>query len=147
MNKDSKFYKVDLRSWLNTTIAKVESGEEWNTAWLEAYLELKGESKSSGKKSCPMNSARTLFELGYVKGHGHPKRVDLSYFDEKYSKNGVYALLALTILQENPTISLEALWQSVRSRYTNETGYEPALSNQGGTTLTYKLWKLGIIQS
>lgn len=147
MNKDSKFYKVDLPSWLSATIAKVESGEEWNTAWLEAYLELKGERKSSGKKSCPMNAARTLFELGYVKGHGNPKRVDLTYVTEQYSKNGTYALLALAIFQENPPIRLEALWQNIRSRYRNETGDEPALSNQGGTTLTYKLWKLGILQT
>lgn len=142
MHSDQIFLNVDVRAWVLKTITKVESGQEWNSAWTQTYGEIGGKSKATGKKGCPMVAARTLYELGRIKGYGEPQSISLSNVLETHSKNGAYAIAAIDFLNANPQIRLSELWENVQDRIRLELGIEPAKSNQGGVTLTYKLWKL-----
>ncbi len=140
------FLAVDLKSWVLGTIKKVQQGADWNHAWQETYRELGGKSAESGKKGCPMNGTRTLYLLGRIKGSDMPyQNPPLRDVWENYSKNGVYSLIALEYLSRNPSISLNGLWSSIQKRVREDLGEEPAKSNQGGTTVAYKLWHLGLI--
>lgn len=146
MTTDRTFMKVDLPAWIEGTIAKREAGEKWNSAWSRTYAEIGGMSVESGKKVCPMVAARTLYELGRIVGHGTVREVPLAHVVREYSKNGAYAIAAIKCLQADSTHNLASLWREVQKRISEETGEEPAASNQGGPTLTYKLWKLGILR-
>lgn len=146
MTGDRVFMKVDLPTWVEETIAKHEAGEEWNSAWRHTYAELGGTSEESGKKGCPMAAARTLYELGRIAGHGSVRKIPLSRVSREYSKNGAYAIAAIECLKVDPTQSLTSLWRAIQERIRVETGEEPAVSNQGGPTLTYKLWQLGLLR-
>ncbi len=140
------FLSVDLKSWVFGTIKKVQQGTDWNNAWQKTYRELGGKSDESGKKGCPMNGTKTLYLLGRINGSNMPyKNPPLHDVWESYSRNGVYAILALEILSRNPSISLNDLWSRIQERVREELGEEPALSNQGGPTVAYKLWNLGLI--
>lgn len=142
----STFLKVDLSSWFEGTISKVQSGEEWNSAWQQTYFELGGVSEETARKPCPMVAARTLYELGRVSSHGKTQEVALMEVLENHSKNGAYAIAAIDCLNQDPTLTLTSLWSQVQERIRGELGVEPAASNQGGTTLAYKLWHLGIVR-
>lgn len=146
MTNDRIFLKVDLPSWIDGTIEKHEAGEDWNLAWRRTYAELGGTSEESGKKACPMAAARTLYKLGYILGYGSVQRLPLDQVSREYSKNGAYAVAAIECLKEDPTLSLAELWRAVWDRFRAKTGEEPALSNQGGPTLTFKLFKLGLLR-
>jgi len=146
MINDRVFLKVDLLDWIEGTIKKFEAGQAWNSAWRQTYSEIGGRSEESGKKVCPMAAARTLYEMGRITSYGKAKTLPLSQVIEGYSKNGAYAIAAVEYLQKNPNINSTALWKEIQRRIRSETGVEPAGSNQGGPTLTYKLWKLGRIQ-
>ena len=146
MANPGTFLSVDLKSWVFGTIKKVQQGTDWNNAWQKTYRELGGKSEESGKKGCPMNATKTLYLLGRINGSNIPyKNLPPREVWENYSKNGVYALLALEILSRNPSISLNDLWSKIQERVRGELGEEPALSNQGGPTVAYKLWNLGLI--
>jgi hypothetical protein len=140
------FFKVDLSSWVEGTISKVQSGEEWNSAWQQTYFELGGTSKETARKPCPMVAARTLYELGRVSSYGEIQEVALIKVLENHSKNGAYAIAAIDCLNHDSTLTLMSLWSQVQERVRAELGVEPAISNQGGTTLTYKLWHLGMLR-
>ena len=93
-----------------------------------------------------MNGTKTLYLLGRISGNDMPyQSPPLLEVWKNYSKNGVYALLALEILSLHPNISLNNLWHRIQERVRNELGEEPALSNQGAPTVAYKLWNLGLI--
>jgi hypothetical protein len=146
MTNPGTFLSVDLKSWVFGTIKKIQQGTDWNNAWQKTYRELGGKSEESGKKGCPMNGTKTLYLLGRIKGSNMPYKNPLPReVWENYSKNGVYTLLALEILSRNPSISLNDLWSEIQERVREELGEEPALSNQGGPTVAYKLWNLGLI--
>ena len=141
-----KFLAVDLKSWVFNTIKKVEQGMDWNDAWQKSYFESGGKSKESAKKSCPMNGTKTLYLLGRIKGTNIPyKDISIQEIWSSYSKNGAYAILSLEILRDKPDILLKDLWNEVKKRYQKELGEKPAKSNQGGTTIAYNLWDLGLI--
>ena len=141
------FFSVDLKSWVFGTIKKVEQGLEWNVAWRETYRDIGGQSDESGKKGCPMNGTKTLYLLGRIKGGKVTyKTLPISSIAEEYSKNGAYAILALEGLSRNPSISLTELWPYIRARFQEETGEVAAGSNQGGPTIAFKLWHLGLIE-
>ncbi|MCA1773169.1 MAG: hypothetical protein LC677_11395 [Halomonas sp.] len=140
------FLKVDVLAWVEGTIAKVKFGEEWNSAWQRTYSEIGGTSQETGRKSCPMVAARTLYELGRILNNGLPSKAILSEVCEKHSKNGAYAIAAIDCLNRNPALTPTALWSQVQDRIRDDLGVEPAASNQGGATLTYKLWHLGVVQ-
>lgn len=93
-----------------------------------------------------MAAARTLYRLGYILGYGSVQRLPLDQVSREYSKNGAYAVAAIECLKEDPTLSLDNLWRAARDRFRAKTGEEPAASNQGGPTLTFKLWKLGLLR-
>ena len=146
MQEHSQFLKVDLRSWVLGTVQKVEGGSNWNTAWQDTYREIGGKKRESGKKSCPMSAARTLYMLGRIRGGNILfKQPPLREIWDSYSKNGAYAVLIIEHLIQNPHISLADLWSVIQGRIKSELGEKPARSNQGGPTVAYKLWHLGLI--
>jgi hypothetical protein len=147
MSQERIFLKVDLPSWIEGTITKVEGGVGWNIAWQETYREIGGQSIETGKKACPMNAAKTLYELGRLNGHGrNPQAISLTDVWQTYSKNGAYAIAAIECLNNEPNLPLATLWQMIQNKIRQNIGEEPAVSNQGGPTLTFKLWHLGLIQ-
>ena len=140
------FYKVDLAAWVYGTVEKLGQGVSWQSAWVETYREIGGESKTTGEKPCPMMAARTLHELGRLKNAG------LWFRDCEIpelwtrSRNGTYAILATRLLRASPHLSKAALWPEIQQAVRREVGEEPARTNQGGPTLAYRLWHLGLIQ-
>ena len=140
------YLSVDLRSWVLGTIKKVQSGADWNHAWQNTYRELGGTSKENGKKGCPMNGTKTLYLIGRIQKSNMPYiRPRLQDVWDKSSANGVYALLALEHLSKNPKVALKNLWPKIQESVRNELKEKPARSNQGGPTVAYKLWHLGLI--
>lgn len=138
------FYNVDLAAWLYGTIEKHRQGVSWPAAWVETYGQIGG-ATSSGQKGCPMMAARTLYELGRVKNCGLPFRdceITELWLE---SRNGTYAILATRLLRANPHLSKTSLWWEIQRAVRREVGDEPARTNQGGPTLAYQLWHLGLI--
>lgn len=139
------FLSVGLRAWILGTIGKVRAGEEWAKAWKATYKEIGGQSCESGKKVCPMVAARTLYEFGRIKDAGTPF-LDWDIADLwRSSRNGTYAMLAVGLARNDPTLDSTKLWKLVQDAVRRETGDEPAASDQGAVTLAFKLWHLGLI--
>ncbi len=139
------FFGVDLAAWVYGTIEKHRDGALWRPAWVDTYREIGGTAKTSGEKSCPMTAARILYCLGRLKNGGLPFR-DCEISDLwKHSRNGTYAILAVRLLRESPHVSKSSLWAETQRAVRRETGDEPARTNQGGPTLAYQLWHLGLI--
>ena len=138
------FYNINLKDWVLGTIKKKERGIEWNCAWLKTYFELGGKSRESGSKPCPMKGAETLYLLGRIKGFGRFQNPGLRDIWD-YSRNGAYAILALEYIQRKCNISQSELWSKIQERIRRELNEEPARTNQGGPTVAYKLWYLGLI--
>ena len=127
MNNLETFFGVDLKSWVLCTIIKVQQGLNWNHAWLQTYIEFDGSSMESGKKGCPMNGTKTLYQLGRIKGCGKPhQNISLRDIWENYSKNGVYSILTIEYLSQDSGISLKDLWPKIQERVRQELGEEPA---------------------
>ena len=146
MREHSQYLKVDLMSWVLGTINKVEKGIRWNIAWQDTYREIGGEKPECGKKGCPMKAAETLYELGRIRGGNKSfNNLPLKKVVDNYSKNGAYAVLAIECLSQDSDTSTNELWNAIRKRFKHELGEDPATSDQGGTTLAYKLWHLGLI--
>ena len=61
-----------------------------------------------------------------------------------HSRNGTYAILATRLLRANPHLSKTSLWREIQQAVRREVGDEPARTNQGGPTLAYQLWHLGL---
>ena len=145
MTNEREFLKIDLPKWIEGTITKHEHGQAWNFAWFETYKELGGKSDDSGKKGCPKAAAKTLYELGRIVGHGTARDIPLKQVVREHSKNGAYAIAAIELLNKDPELNSNTLLARIQQRIRSESGEEPAASNQGGPTLTYKLWKLGLV--
>ena len=129
------------------TIAKVGEGESWAKAWLATYKEIGGQSRESGKKDCPRVAAKTLYEFGRITDGGTPFVVwDIDKLWGR-SRNGTYAMLAIELLGADPTLNVTQLWARTQEAVRRKTGDEPAATNQGGVTLAYKLWHLGLIEA
>ena len=139
------FYKIDLTAWLYGTIQKRRQGDSWQSAWVETYREIGGVSKTSGEKHCPMIAARTLYEFGRIKNCGLPFRHCEILELWNHSRNGTYAILATRLLRANPHMSKTLLWSEIQQTVRREVGDQPARTNQGGPSLTYHLWHLGLI--
>ena len=139
------FCSVDLEAWIYGTIQKHRRGFPWRAAWVDTYWEIGGLSKNSGEKGCPMKAANTLYELGRIRNGGLPFK-DCALFELwNRSKNGTYAILATRLLSANPQLNKASLWTEVQHAVRQEIGAEPARTNQGGPTLAYQLWRLGLI--
>ena len=136
---------IDIERWVFGAIEKVKQGADWNHAWQETYRQLGGKKDKTMEKVCPRKGAETLYLLGRIKG-GRKERKNSSLHEvlHNYSKNGVYAVLALDELELNPDISLKDLWEKIRARVQNDLDEKPAISNQGGPTVAFKLWHLGL---
>ena len=146
MQEHTQYLKVDLRPWVLGTIKKVEKGAHWSSAWQNRYREIGGKKPECGKKGCPMKAAETLYELGRIRGGNKSfKSLPLREVVDNYSKNGAYAVLAIECLSQQPGISTTNLWSQIQHNFMSELGVEPARSNQGGPTVAYKLWHLGLI--
>ncbi len=143
-NDLDRLYNISLKDWVLCTIKKVEQGADWNCAWIKTYFELGGKSESSGSKSCPMKGAENLYRLGRIKGFGRFQNPGLRDIWD-CSRNGAYAILALDYIQRKCNISQSELWSNIQERIRRELNEEPAKTNQGGPTVAYKLWHLGLI--
>lgn len=139
------YLTVDIERLVFGTIEKVQAGADWNIAWQNTYHEIGGKSRTSAEKQCPMKGAETLYLLGRIRGAGR-ERVDASLETvlKNYSKNGVYALLALILLPSNSDISQTKLWEKIKACVKEDLKEIPACSNQGGATVAFKLWHLGL---
>ena len=139
------FLRVDLIRWVFGTIEKVRNGADWTKAWTAKYSEIGGYSSESGRKVCPMATTRTLYEFGRIRGGEVPFRdCDVAELWGR-SRNGAYGMLAIRLLSADPTLNMTELWLRIQSAVRRETGEEPAASNQGGATVVFKLWHLGLI--
>ena len=146
MQENSQYLKADLRSWVLGTIRKIEKGIRWNIAWQDTYREIRGKKPECGRKGCPTKAAETLYELGCIRcGNKSFKNLPLKEVVDNYSKNGVYAVLAFDYLNQGSDTSTNELWNIIRKRFKRELGEASATSDQGGTTVAYKLWHLGLI--
>ncbi len=145
MSSDVLFH-ININKWVQKTINKVEIGLEWNDAWYAAYQELGGQSHNSGTKACPKNGARTLYQLGRIQNTKIPfQQISLQDVLTKYSKNGVYALLAIHLLEQNPNISHRSLWSEIQKTMGDQLHEEPATKDEGSVRVVSALWKLGQI--
>ena len=140
-----RFLRVDLPRWVYGTIDKVRDGNPWEKAWTATYEEVGGLSAESGKKGCPMVAARTLYEFGRIRDGGTPFLIwDIADLWGR-SRNGTYAMVAVELLGADSTLTKTRLWGAVQDAVRRRTGDEPAASNQGGPTLAFQLWHLGLI--
>ena len=139
------FTSVDLTAWIYGTIEKHRDGAPWRSAWVDTYWAIGGRSKSSGEKGCPMMAAKTLFEMGRIKNSGLPFTDRALAELWSLSRNGTYAILATRMLRARPLLSKASLWTEIQHAVRREIGEEPARTNQGGPTLAYQLWHLGLI--
>jgi len=143
-----RFLKVNVVKWVCETADRVKDIEEWNQEWINIYYEIGGTSDESARKGCPLNAAKTLWYLGRLRCSNRPFMAK-SYREirDSLSKNGVYAIIAIDILNENPRLPLSELWIKIKKKYEkvfpNDTY---AFSNQGGPTLAYKLWHMDQIR-
>jgi len=144
--RDLIYLNLNLWEWVKGTIDKICLAEpitisEWNGAWERTYFELGGKKRSSGTKGCPKKAAYTLYYLGRITGTNRPC-LDWSYqkIKNELSKNGVYAILAVELLKKDPDLNLHDLWLRIKEKYKTELNDEPAESNQGGSTVAFKLF-------
>ena len=140
------FYKVDLAAWVYGTVEKCRQGESWRPAWIETYREIGGVSDTSSQKLCPMIAARTLSECGRLKNGGLPFRECEIPELWNHSRNGTYAIVATRLQRADSSLDKNSLWREIQRAVRREVSEEPAGSNQGGPTLTFQLWHLGLIE-
>ena len=139
------YLRLNLWDWIRGTIEKIQhepyAKEEWNKAWVKTYKELGGKSQESGKKGCPKKAAYCLFMMGKIKGSNKPfERLTYQDIQNKYGKNGVYAIMAINILKDDQSLNLNSLWKKVQDKYIEEIGEKPAKSDQGAVTVAFKLF-------
>ena len=99
-----------------------------------------------GEQLRPMIAARTLYEYGRLKNGGVPFRECEIPDLWNHSRNGTYAILATRLLRADSSLNKNSLWREIQRAVRREVGEEPADSNQGGPTLTFQLWHLGLIK-
>ena len=139
------FHNVDLAAWVYGTIEKCLQGESWRPAWIKTYRDIGGVSESVGEKSCPMIAARTIYEYGRLENGELPFRECEIPELWNHSRNGTYAILATRLLRADANLNKTSLWLEIQRALRREVGDEPAGSNQGGPTLAFQLWHLGLI--
>lgn len=144
--------KIDAREWIRKTIEKMgnsetESSSEWNRFWEETYFELGGKSYYVARKGCPKKAGYTLWYLGRIKGSNR-ERVEMPIDEVKsqLSKNGAYAILGQEILSKSSNLNKTDLFRMIQDEYRKRTNDEPAGSDQGGPTLTWILFKAGMLK-
>jgi hypothetical protein len=148
---DKKFLRIDIRKWIFGTIERIpsvviQSKSLWNNAWLDAYLALEGTSMHSGKKSCPKNGARVLYESGRLEGTSISyQELSLQDIWDLDSKSGVYSLTATMELKKNPSVNLVELREAVFATTLRKFGSAPK-SDQGAIKLAYILCRLQLIR-
>ena len=93
-----------------------------------------------------MIGVKTLYLLGRIKDSDIAfQNLPLRDVWNNYSKNGAYSILALEGLSQNPEVSIHDLWHYIQHRIRDELGEEPSKSEQGGPTIAFKLWHIGLI--
>ena len=137
---------INAVNWVKGTVTKVKDRKmAWNDAWYETYCELGGKSESSGKKPCPKNAARVLYETGRLSDTDlDVKSCSLRHIWKTDSRNGAYALMAVNHLCENPQCACDVLIKEVHKMAIKTFGTAPK-SDQGAVKITYLLWKAGEI--
>ncbi|MBN2488270.1 MAG: hypothetical protein JXA98_04515 [Methanosarcinaceae archaeon] len=147
-----KLYQVPVKDWVLKTTEKMKKNSKqdvssWNKYWEETYFELDGKKASIACKGCPRKAAYTLWYLGRIKNSGR-ERINLSIDEvlEKFSKNGTYATLGQELLDNNPNLSKASLFEDIQKEFKKRTNEKPSESDQGGPTLTWILFREGLLQ-
>lgn len=86
-------------------------GEKPVVSWVESVSK-SFTSKNSKEKACPRNAFLGLCEAGLVKGI----KAGVYFKNKKENLNKKYAIKAVEILKENPSLSKNELWDKVRER-------------------------------
>ena len=146
-------FGIDPALWVKGCIEKVEASddwkERWNSAWLETYLELGGEKESIGKKPCPKNCVKGLYEFGRIKGTTQPyQQVDIQMLQDKHGyKNAVYGLAACEKLSSGSYGGHSELTDDVYSYLQDELGMAvPKNGDQGPVKITFMLNELSLLK-
>jgi hypothetical protein len=144
-------YKLDAREWIRKTIEKMgnsetDSSSDWNKFWEEIYYDLGGKSACSACKGCPKKAGYTLWYLGRIKESNREREKRSIDEVKQLSRNGAYAILGQEILSNSPNLNKSDLFRRIQIEYRRRTNDEPAKSDQGGPTLTWILFKAGMLK-
>ena len=151
-NNWNKLSLIVAKDWILKTTEKMKNNNKedtssWNFYWEETYSELGGKKESVAHKGCPKKAGYTLWYLGRIKNTGRERiEMDITDILDEISKNGAYAILGQEILYENPELNKSSLFRIIQEEFKKRTKEEPAKSNQGGPTLTWILFKEGLLQ-
>lgn len=147
-----KLFNIQAKDWVLITSEKMKANNRqdassWNAFWEETYYELGGNKSSISCKGCPKKAAYVLWYLGRIKNTGRDL-VDLPINEvaKKLSKNGAYAILGQELLNNNPNLNKDQLFEEIQKEFKNRTNQKPAKSDQGGPTLTWILYNEGLLQ-
>lgn len=150
---DFLLFGIDPALWVRGCIDKVEASDDWearwNSAWFETYLELGGEKESIGKKGCPKNCVKGLYEFGRIKGTAHPyQQADIRELQNKYGyKNAVYGLAACEKLSGGSYAGHSELADDVYPYLQGQYEMDvPKGGDQGPVKITYMLNELSLLK-
>jgi hypothetical protein len=145
--------KVCIVQWVMNTVEKMlaqdrQDPQTWNSNWLRSYEELGGTSRASGAKGCPRAAAYGLWRMGLIAGGGVPRsELTIQQVEEKYTRNAAYVAIAASRISKQGNLEARDLWDIVRAEYREQTGREPADSEQGEIRLVVALSRAGHMQS
>lgn len=150
---DNLLFGIDPVLWIKGCIEKVEESDDWkarwNSAWFETYIELGGEKESIGKKGCPKNCVKGLYEFGRIKGTKQSYlEADIRELQDKHGyKNGVYGLAACEKLSSNSYKTHAELAGDVYSDLQDHYEMDvPKNGDQGPVKITYMLNELSMLK-
>jgi hypothetical protein len=150
---DFLIFGINPELWVKGCIEKVEASDDWkarwNSAWFETYTELGGKKESIGKKGCPKNCVKGLYEFGRIKGTSQPyQQADINVLQDKYGyKNAVYGLAACDKLRNGSYETHSELAGDVYSSLQDLHGMDvPKNGDQGPVKITYMLNDLSLLQ-
>src|SRR5262245_15502351 len=139
--------RIPVSMWVQRTSEKMEAANteaptDWRRFWLETYRELGGCSEESGSKRCPQAAAYALWFLGRLRGSGRVARQwPGPQVDQQLGKNAEYALIVAEMHQQHPTLAASRVWPLAQAEYEQQTGKEPAGSEQGQIRLVVALFR------
>ncbi len=137
---------IEIKQWVHGTArkmlaAKSESRATWNEAWFETYLELGGQSRTTGEKGCPKSAAYGLWSLGLLAGVARNfRKWSIAQVRKELGKNAAYAVIAAELMTGGAAPTVPSLWPRIRKRYEELTGEEAARSEQGEIRLVIALY-------
>jgi hypothetical protein len=137
---------IPVKQWVLRTAAKMSRSDteallDWHRCWLKSYRELGGRSGNSGSKACPKVAAYALWYLGQLCEAGRcPQAWTVREVNRDFGKNAAYAVIAAELLARGATSNAKSLWSLVQTRYRDQTGQDPAHTEQGAIKLMIALF-------